>query len=151
MKRIFILILSGAPIIGFAQTSGCKDTIFNLKMTQHLCKADVLGEWNVDSISGGLGKSIDTLSKPAQKRTYTFYPSGDLYINWTNDRGEKLRETSSYALYKGNMILKNINSNGIVVLTPQKYEIRSISRERFEILMIYNNEYWSRVILKKLN
>ena len=151
-KKIFFLIAIGFGTL-YAQTkttNGCKDSIFNVGQTEFICKQVLLGDWQLDSVSGGIGTSVDVVLLDNHHWVWTFYPSGDLYTNHKGEKGENVLITSNATFYKGNMILQNIVVGNIRVVNPEKYNIVRISPDRLELVLVYGDKPEKRYILRKI-
>lgn len=146
-----ILAIALGSAILYAQKGGCKDSIFNYDLTQFICKQALLGDWKVDSVSFIKANAPDSAIDLKIEQTYTFYPSGDLYINSKMENGKKMRETANCIHYKGNLLLINLTAKGFKVLVPLKYHIETITDNRMVIIFMAEGTVpTSRTILKKI-
>jgi hypothetical protein len=116
-----------------AQTS-CRDTVFNVTYTEHICLPEILGEWSLDSIADKTGSLVPFTGTSI----WTFYENA-VTMDIANGV-RKIKGSGNCVFKKGYMEINNYQEEGMKELTPRRYKVISITRSRLVIEVVVKGQ-----------
>lgn len=105
----------------------CKDTLFNIDKTQHMCLYNIWGDWVQDSI-------VDQHNKVMQlpcSTVWSFNSTGEFKDQW-ECRKDRINRCV-YKFMKGYLELNNCDDGTIKVSSPYTYKVLFISPQQLVI------------------
>jgi|SRR5687768_1288317 len=146
-KKLYPALLMLLCINQLQAQTGCKDTVFNVSKTNHVCLTQIYGEWKADSVMYSDGVMVPAIYSTVWK----FFPGKSFSESWTNKNGS-YTGTAKYIFVKGYLEFSSIVTAGSVLLSKHAVKVTMISPTRMVIENISPSQanLYPNMILKKV-